>query len=188
MEATYAWWMAAPNHVPAVADRAAYVSPPRRPDSWTADRPGEVVGDPQPTGPALGNQGPDQGYVWKLLARFADRLVLGPGEHAEDVLAGCAGVALRRASLFGRAPVVHDVTVALTVFGFLSPADDGLVEWRRELFARVAHPHHHSRARLIADLVAEDTLLLPHEAVTPSFAEDIRIPLGRRDASAPEAS
>ncbi len=178
--------MAAPNHVPTLADRAAYVSPPRRPEPWTADRPGEVVGAHQPTGPALGNQGPDQGYVWTLIRRFEDRLELGEGEHADDVLAGCAGVALRRASLFGRAPVGHDVKVALTVFGFLAEADTGLVEWRRELFSEVSHPHHYSRARLIADLVPEDTLRLPPEAVSASFAHDMQTPLGRRDATRTE--
>ena len=179
--------MAAPNHVPTVVDRAAYVSPPRRPDPWTADRPGEVVGGERPTGPALGNQGPDQGYAWMLIRRFEDQLELGEGEHAADVLAGCAGVALRRASLFGRAPVVHDVKVALTVFGFLAQAEPGLVEWRRELFAEVSHPHHYSRARLIADVVAEETLRLPHDAVSAGFADDIRTSLGRRDAVKTEA-
>ena len=57
--------MAAPEHVP--VDRTqpvrAYESPPRRPESWLADRPGEVVEDGQPRGDRLGNQGPDQGYM-----------------------------------------------------------------------------------------------------------------------------
>jgi hypothetical protein len=135
----------------------------------------------------MGCQGPDQGYVWKLLGRFRDRLVLGDGEHADDALAGCAGVALRRASLFGRAPVVHDVQVALTVFGWLSPANQELVEWRRQLFAEVSHAHHYSRARMIADLVPEDTLRLPHDAVSSTFAHDLRTPLGRRDAPRDES-
>ena len=147
-----------------------------------ADRPGEVVGHAQPSGPSLGNQGADQGYVWKLMRRFEDRLVLGDGEHAADVLAGCVGVALRRASLLGRAPVVHDAKVALTVFGFLREPEAGLVEWRRELFAGVAEPHHYLRARVIAELVPEETLRLPHDAVSSTFAHDMRNPLGRRDA------
>lgn len=150
-----------------------------------ADRPGEVVGHAQPSGPSLGNQGPDQGYLLKLMRRFQDRLVLGDGENAPDVLAGCAGVALRRASLFGRAPVVHDVKVALTVFGFLSEADPDLVEWRRELFSEVSHPHHYLRARAIAQLVPEDTLRTAHGEVSPTFAHDMRNPLGRRDAIRP---
>ena len=39
----------------------------------------------------------------ELAKRFADQLVLEPGEHAEDVLAGTVGIALRRASIYGRA-------------------------------------------------------------------------------------
>ena len=35
---------------------------------------------------------------------------------------GAVGVALKRASLFGRAPIVHDLTVALTIWGFLGEA------------------------------------------------------------------
>ena len=150
--------MAAPNHVRPRVDRAAYVSPPRRDAPWTADRPGEVVGGDQPAGPALGNQGPDQGYAWKLVRRFEDRLVLGDGERAEDALAGCVAVALRRASVFGRAPVVHDVELALAVLGFLEDRSSEAIEWRRDLFDEVSHPHHYTRLLAIADLVPEDDL------------------------------
>jgi hypothetical protein len=166
--------MSAPAHVRAVRDQAAYVSPPRRAEPWTADRPGEVVGSRQPAGPALGNQGPDQGYVWKLIRRFEDRLLLTDGEHVDDVLAGCVGVALRRASLFGRAPVGHDVEVALTVFGFLDEVDSDLARWRRDLFAEVSHPHHYARARLIADLVPEETLRLPADDPSAATAADLK--------------
>ena len=51
---------------------------------------------------------------------FEGKLVLTPGEHERDVLAGACAVALKRASLFGRAPVVHDLTVALTASGVCS--------------------------------------------------------------------
>lgn len=172
--------MSAPAHVRTVRDRAAYTSPPRRADPWTASRPGEIVGSRQPAGPALGNQGPDQGYVWKLIRRFEDRLVLAEGEQAADVLAGCAGVALRRASLFGRAPVVHDVEVALTAFGFLDEVDADLAEWRRDLFAEVSHPHHYGRARVIADLVPEKVLRQPPGALDRSALTDLRRTLDDR--------
>ena len=159
--------MAAPSHVRPRADRTAYTSPPRRDAPWSADRPGEVVGDEQPAGPALGNQGPDQGYAWKLARRFEDQLVLGDGEHADDALAGCVGVALRRASRFGRAPVVHDVRFALNVFGFLDESAADLIAWRRELFSEVAHPHHYSRLLAISDLVPEDSLRRSPDEVEP---------------------
>ena len=55
----------------------------------------------------------------KLAKRFVNRLILTPGEDVHDVLAGCSAVALKRASLFGRAPVVHDLILVLQLFGFL---------------------------------------------------------------------
>ena len=50
-----------------------------------------------------------------------------PDEHESDAIAGCIGVALKRASLFGRAPVLHDLTAALTVWGFLGDAAPDLI-------------------------------------------------------------
>lgn len=134
----------------------------------------------------MGHQGPDQGYVLTLMNRFIDRLVLGEGEHAADVTAGCAGVALRRASLFGRAPIVHDVTVALTMFGFLD--DDGVdddhaadvVEWRRRLFAGVSQPHHYFSARAVAALVPEELLRLAPDTVSSDLVLELRS-RGRRE-------
>ena len=43
-------------------------------------------------------------------------------EHAEDVIAGCVAVATRRASMFRRAPVIHDLDIAFTVWGYLDPS------------------------------------------------------------------
>ena len=79
--------------------------------------------DPLPAGqdlPGLGVRGPDQGYALELATMFADRLVLEPGEHAEDVLAGAVAIALRRAAIFGRAPIATDIDLALDLFGYLS--------------------------------------------------------------------
>lgn len=155
--------MAAPDYVPndtAVADRH-YVSPPRRPQPWLADRPAELT-DGQPTGAGLGVPGPDQGYALRLARRFEGELLLGPGEHAADAIAGCVGVALKRAALFGRAPVSADLEVAFRVFGFLPPApDESLAAWRRELFAGVSHPHHYAEARHLVGLVPESVLRMP---------------------------
>ena len=67
---------------------------------------------------------------------------------------------MKRASLFGRAPVSDDMEVALAVWGFLDDSPDAeLVSLRRELFAEAAHsPAHASR---IADFVPEETLRKP---------------------------
>lgn len=164
--------MAAPEYVPVkpIDDVRDYESPPRRPDSWWAERPGDLEAG-QPRGEHLGNQGPDQGYALKLARQvFAGQLKLGRVSE-RDAIAGCLGVALKRASLFGRAPVAHDWRVAFTLFGFLDdapPAD--LVQLREEWFAEVAHPHHYREARRIVDAVPESTLRRTPEDVAAEHA------------------
>lgn len=151
--------MAAPEYVPAPTDDKArvYVSPPWRPDSWMADRPAELDGR-QPAGPRLGSPGPDQGYALKLANQFRGRLVLTPGEHEDDALAGCLAIAMRRAALFGRAPMIHDLTVALGLWSYLVEPPAELVALRRAAFAGVASTHHYAERRSIADGVPEDVL------------------------------
>ena len=50
--------------------------------------------------------------------------------------------------------MIHDLTVALTVWGFLDeePAKE-LVDLRKRLFEEVSHPHHYAELRRIVDLV-----------------------------------
>jgi hypothetical protein len=172
--------MSAPTHVPGrVNQKKIYNSPPRRAGSWSADRPGEVIGTAQPSGPALGNQGPDQGYVLKLAASLRDHLVLAPGEHAADALAGACAVALRRASLYGRGPIRADVELALGLFGYLAEAPEELVAFRRERFDEVHHSTiHYFAARAIADLVPESTLRMSVDDVAAASRADWKAPLG----------
>jgi hypothetical protein len=172
--------MSAPSHVPGrVNQNKIYNSPPRRAGSWSADRPGEVIGSAQPSGPALGNQGPDQGYVLKLASHFEDLLVLAPGEHAADAIAGACAVALRRASLYGRGPIRADVEIALGLFGFLSEASEELVAFRRARFDEVHHSTvHYFAAREIADLVPESTLRLSLLDAAAASRADWKAPLG----------
>jgi hypothetical protein len=167
--------MAAPEYVPqpAIQHVRAYTSPPRRPGSWRPLRPGDLTSS-QPRGERLGSQGPDQGYVYLLARRFEDRLQLGAGEHADDVIAGCVGVALKRASLFGRAPVLPDLTVAFTIWGYLREAPDDLVDHRRPLFEEVANPHHYAEQRGLVDMVPESTLRLTPQQVAEAHQKDWR--------------
>jgi len=118
----------------------------------------------------MGNPGPDQGYALLLARTIEDRLVLGAGEHREDAVAGCLGVALRRASIFGRAPVIHDLVVAFTIWGFFGEAPSELVTLRGPMFQ--ASAHHYAERRAIADMVPEATLRLPHAEVTRRFPAD----------------
>jgi len=165
--------MAAPSYVPQAKDDTArvYASPPRRPDSWMADRPAEVL-DRQPEGPGLGFQGPDQGYALKLARRFEGRLVLVDGESEHDAMTGCVSLAMRRASLFGRAPMIHDLTVAFLAWGFLAPAPADLIDFRRPYFAEVAHPHHYLQLRDLVAAVPEWILRLHHDDVREAVTRD----------------
>jgi hypothetical protein len=154
--------MAAPEYVPRPkAEKArVYESPPWRFDPWTASRPADLD-EGQPLGPGLGYPGPDQGFVLKLARQFEGRLCLAEGESEHDALAGAVAIALRRASLFGRAPVVHDLTVALRVFGFLVEGgrpDPELVKHRRTLFEGCANLHHYGELRALVDTVPEHVL------------------------------
>jgi hypothetical protein len=162
--------MAAPEYVPVkpMDDVRAYESPPRRPDPWRADRPGDFTGA-QPRGRSLGSQGPDQGYALKLAREvFLPQLALG-GVAADDALAGGVAVALARASVFGRAPVAHDLRLAFGLWGFLDPSPPAdLVEARKAAFAGVAHPHHYAELRALVDTVPESTLRLAHGEVRPA--------------------
>jgi hypothetical protein len=168
--------VAAPEYVPQnPAERLrSYKSPPRRPDSWVPDRPADLTGR-QPTGPMLGNPGPDQGYALVLADGFSGKLRLDEGISETDAIAGCLGVALKRASLFGRAPVIHDWTVAFTVWGFLDDQPSGeLRSMRRKLFEDAANPHHYEDVRRIADLVPEETLRKTPAQVTEEHRADWR--------------
>jgi hypothetical protein len=178
--------MAAPDYVPKPTDEIqprVYVSPPWRPDSWMADRPSEVDGL-QPTGPGLGSPGPDQGYALHLARRFEDKLVLTPGEHKDDALAGCVAIAMRRSSLFGRAPVIHDLTVALTLWGFLAEVSSELSAARKDQFAAVASTHHYEQRQTLVDRVPEDVLRMTHGQVAEAVKADPEWVLSFSDAPA----
>ena len=112
-----------------------HLAPPER---WLPDRPADFRPGPLPSGKGSGVPGPDQGYALLLAERIKDRIVLTPGERRDDVLAGAVAIALRRAALFGRAPVLADLELALGLFGYLSAAPDELVRFRRKLFDGLA--------------------------------------------------
>ena len=152
--------MAAPQYVPvAPLERTrSYTSPDAVPDRWRAERPGDLA-SLQPSGGLMGHQGPDQGYVLRLLRQFGDKLHLASGEHRDDVDRGCAQIALKRASLFGRAPVVYDLEVAYRVWGFLdADAAHELVTARRSRFEGVAERHHYANARNLVACVPDEVL------------------------------
>jgi hypothetical protein len=152
--------MGQPEFVPATEwDRVEVTEHMPPPPAWVADRPAEVKpSGAQPTGRMFGSIGPDQGYALRLAEGMASRLRLETGEDHDDVVAGCTGVATKRSSLFGRAPVLPDLELAFGVWGFLDPAPAELVNLRRRLFPQAAHLYR--LRRVIADCVPEATLRL----------------------------
>jgi len=173
--------MAAPRFspVPPTARSRYYESPDHVPDSWTPDRPGDIEGF-QPDGPRLGEQGPDQGFALRIAAQLRPKLQLQPGEHADDAIRGCVGVALRRASMFSRAPVVHDLTIAFTIWGFYDPAPPAeLVGLRRTMFEGLRHiGHHYMEARAVADMPPDATLQMTPSQVDAAYPTSWRTLVG----------
>ena len=172
--------MAAPQFVPTLpAERPrSYNSPPRREDPWTWDRPGDLADEGQPDRDAgrVGAPGPDQGYVLTLLPLLRDELHVTPGEHLDDVERGAVAVALKRASSYGRAPIIHDLRVAYTLWGFLDESPPGeLVAERRTRFEGLRHTmHHYPELRGVADAVPEASLRNSPEAIADAHRADWR--------------
>jgi hypothetical protein len=161
--------MAAPDYVPvAPGDRPRKALGTPGHGGWTATRPGDLT-DRQPSGRLFGNQGPDQGYGLVLAERFHGRLLLTEDEDEHDVMAGCLGVGLARASLFGRAPVIHDLELAYGLWGYLDPPPADLVEYRKTLFGGASHQYWDQRG--IVDVVPESTLRLTPAAVRRRVGE-----------------
>lgn len=169
--------MAAPKFTPVEPTDAPryYESPDHVPDSWTPDRPGDIEGF-QPHGDRLGSPGPDQGFAIKIANSLRPKLHLRDGENADDVVRGCLGVALRRASLFSRAPVVHDLTIAFTVWGYYDAEPDAeLVALRMPLFEGLRHvAHHYEEGRIVVDRVPTETLKETPANVAAEYASNWR--------------
>ena len=151
--------MAIDPYVPTRAEdtpRRSVPIPPSR--GWRADRPGEL-GPEQPTGRLLGVPGPDGGYALQLAERFRDRLETAFPERLEDVMAVGAALAMKRAAMFGRAPVVEDLELAFGLLGWLGGAPADLIEWRRHAVAGASH--HYAERRTVVDAVPASMLRTP---------------------------
>jgi hypothetical protein len=161
--------VAAPEYVPVSLNELPRLKEPiPAPGHWKADRPADLKDAAEPLGNKFGSPGPDQGYALTLARRFEDRLRVD-GEQAEDVVAGCVGVATKRSSLFGRAPVIYDLELAFGMWGYLDSPPTDLVEFRRPLFEGARH--HYWDQRHISDLVPEETLRLKPKQVRERLSD-----------------
>ena len=127
----------------------------------------------QPVGARLGTQGPDQGYALDDRPPARPELSCTAGANARTTRSRAASaIALRRASLFSRAPVVHDLRIAFTIWGYLRPgsARPNCCARRAELFEGVGNiNHHYAEGRRIADLVPESTLRMTPQQVDAAY-------------------
>src|SRR5262249_35689219 len=128
-----------------------------------------------PQGALLGRPGPNVGYAYTLAQRARDRLRLGPFEHAHDAVAVVAEVAGKRAALFGRAPVIGDIELAIAILGYDGTAGDAFVAARTAAVHDASHSY--SRRRAMVDSVPDDLLRQrPHQAAAEIAAWRASIP------------
>jgi hypothetical protein len=135
---------------------------------WYPNRPAEVR-QGQPTGPFFGAPGPDVGYALTLVHRVADTMRLAEHEHREDAIAVVGELAMKRAALFGRAPVATDVECAMLALGYDGTAAPEFAAWRARAFTGAAHEYGLRRA--ICDAVPLDLLRLPPGALATRTTE-----------------
>jgi hypothetical protein len=174
--------MTQPTFVP--ISEADQVRPARHlhvPGAWTANRPAELHVPTALRGRSVGTPGPDAGFALRLARRFEHDLKLTEGETEHDVLLGCALIAARRAALFGRAPSIYDLQLALALWGFLVDAPAPLVNARRLAFSSVSHDYVTQRA--LVDAIPEASLRL-----TPAEADTHRQNFGGLDLVSPGAA
>ena len=110
--------------------------------------------------------------------------MLSDAERVDDAVAGCTAIAMRRASLYGRAPVIHDLRIAFTIWGFLDPAPDRRA--RRPAGRRRSRaspiPHHYEELRALVDSVPEATLRMTPASVAETYSVSWRALSGRSSA------
>jgi hypothetical protein len=140
--------------------------------SWRPNRPGDLVAL-QPTGPLLGRPGPNVGYALTLVERLRDRLDLAPHESVDDALAVVGELAMKRAALFGRAPVMNDVDVAAALLGYRGEVSPDFVAWRTVAVHGAGHEYDVRRA--VVDAVADAVLRNPPQV--PQLMNEIRADL-----------
>jgi hypothetical protein len=164
--------MAAPEYVPVPPTerpRLPWKSPDHVPTAWIPDRPADFSDrSRQPTGPRLGNPGPDIGYALRLAELVRPEILSCPGDDVDDAVAGCVDIAMRRAATYGRAPVMQDLRLAFRMWGWFddAPAQD-LVGVRRTVFEAARHDYEIRRA--VVDRVPESTLRMTLAEVQAAY-------------------
>jgi hypothetical protein len=165
--------MTQPTFVPiAEADQVRPARHLHVPGAWTTSRPAELAVPIPARGRGTGTPGPDSGFALRLAKRFEHDLRLDAGESEHDVVLGVALIASKRAALFGRAPSIYDVRLALNLWGFLDDASDDLKAKRRVAFSGVGHDYVVQR-ELVDGIPEESLRLKPEEAQGAAVAVEV---------------
>ena len=165
--------MAAPKSAPAGLARHAVLLVARR----RARGRGAPIGrgwstGSQPVGAAARHARPRPGICAQHRPAAApDRCTSGRRDARMTSSRDASAIALRRASLFSRAPVVHDLRIAFTIWGYFDPEPPAeLIARREELFEGVGNiNHHYAEGRRIADMVPESTLRMTPQQVDAAY-------------------
>jgi hypothetical protein len=135
---------------------------------WVANRPGDLPAG-QPAGKLLGSPGPNVGYALTLANRVRDQFAIAPHEHLDDAVAVVAEVAMRRAALFGRAPVMRDIEFGAYIMGYTGDDAPDFVAWRVRAVQGAHHNYYERRA--LVDAIPVDVLRLVPAALPEHLAE-----------------
>ena len=156
--------MTQPTFVPiAEADQVRPALHLHVPGPWITSARPSWSGPTAPLAPASGRRGPTRASRCAWPTASQHELKLGEGESAHDVVLGVALVGSKRAALFGRAPCIYDVRLALDLWGFLDDAPADVRASRRALFSSISHDYVAQRA--LVDSVPEETLRLSPDEV-----------------------
>lgn len=139
------------------------------PKGWLASGPGYVGKDQIIRhGKLIGHAGPNIGFAITLAKRASKNWYLVKGEHIEDVEILLAEIAMRRASFFGRAPIVGDIGFASHLFGFHGEPEQGEEHWRPKFVHGTGHDEH--KRRIIVNSIPEEIISgnaeLNHETIS----------------------
>ena len=167
--------MAAPKDGPSpVQQTKFYQSTRKTKHSSGIPRPAEVLKHNENQA-GIGHPGPDQGYALRLVKQFEEKVFLFTGEHWEDASEVAVLTALKRASLFGRAPCVYDIEVGLCIWGYLdSNPDDELIELRKDNFGHIGSGHNYLMRRYVSDAISSSGLKRPPEIIRMDYEQNWR--------------